>query len=149
MLAALAAAMAVAAADPEQPSVERLAWISGSWSAEKDGATVREMWLSPLDGAMAGVTLTTRPGQPARAEFAKITAEPGGVTYTAVVGRQAPTPFVLRPGSQGDEAIFENLDHDFPQRIVYRRCGRDLCARIEGVVKGRPEHEEWRYRRAR
>jgi hypothetical protein len=144
MLAALAATAALAAGE-----VDRLAWIAGTWAAQKDGATVREMWLPPQDGAMAGVTLTTRPGQPARAEYAKITAEPEGVTYTAVVGRQPPTPFVLLAGGPEGEAVFENKDHDFPQRVIYRRCGHDLCARIEGVIKGRPEHEDWRYRRVR
>jgi hypothetical protein len=158
MLAALAGALAVAAGasrgDAVRPTgdeagVAALAWLAGTWSTEKDGATVREMWLAPKDGAMAGLTLTTRPGQAARAEYAKITAEPEGVTYTAVVGRQAPTPFRLLAGGEGDAAVFENTEHDFPQRIIYRRCGRDLCARIEGTLKGRLEHEDWRYHRAR
>jgi hypothetical protein len=122
--------------------------MAGTWSQAKDGAMVREMWLPPKDGAMAGVTLTTRPGKPANAEYAKITVEPAGVTYTAYVGGQPPTPFVLKPGKPG-EAVFENPAHDFPQRVVYRRCGHDLCAGIEGMIKGKLEREEWRYTRAK
>ena len=100
------------------------------------------------DGAMAGVTLTTRTGKPALVEYAKITVEPEGVTFTAIVGRQPPTAFVLLPGKDG-EAVFENKAHDFPQRVFYRRCGADLCAGIEGVMKGKTEREEWRYSRAK
>ena len=43
---------------------------------------------------------------------------------------------------------FENKAHDFPQRVIYRRCGAQLCARIEGVIGGKPQGEEWRYSRA-
>jgi hypothetical protein len=31
------------------------------------------------------------------------------------------------------EAVFENPDHDFPQRITYRRSGRELHVRIEDL----------------
>lgn len=33
--------------------------------------------------------------------------------------------------------------------MIYRRCGADLCARVEGVVKGQPQSEDWRYTRIR
>ena len=35
------------------------------------------------------------------------------------------------------EARFENLEHDFPQRIIYRRDGDSLTGRIEGVSMGK------------
>ena len=117
-----------------------------AWSQKKNGAEVREMWLPPRDGAMAGVTLTTRKGKPAVAEYGKISVEKEGVTFTAMVGAQPPTPFVLVPGKDG-EAVFENKTHDFPQRVFYRRCGADLCAGIEGTANGKPQREEWRYTR--
>jgi hypothetical protein len=77
-----------------------------------------------------------------------ITPEPAGVTFTAYVRGQPATPFVLKPGPAG-EATFENLAHDFPQRIIYRKCGEDLCARIEGMMDGRLEAMAWRYSRAK
>jgi hypothetical protein len=43
---------------------------------------------------------------------------------------------------------FENAKHDFPQRIVYRRHGRDsLIARIEGVRNGRVRGIDFPYAR--
>jgi hypothetical protein len=120
--------------------------MAGSWIEEKDGVTTREVWLAPMGGAMAGATQTNRPGRRPTVEHAKITAEPGGLTYTALVGGQPPTPFLLRPGPEG-EATFENSAHDFPQRVIYRRCGDDLCARIEGTIGGKLHGQDWRYRR--
>jgi hypothetical protein len=78
----------------------------------------------------------------------KITTERAGVTFTAILPNQPPTPFVLLPGKDG-EAVFENKAHDFPQRVFYRRCGEDLCAGIEGLVNGEARRQEWRYTRVR
>lgn len=146
-ICALALAAGPALADPVR-DMAKLDWMAGAWIEEKAGAVVREMWLAPRDGAMAGATLTQRPGRAPVAEYARITVEPAGVTYTAVVGGQPPTPFVLRPGPAG-QAVFENRAHDFPQRVIYRRCGADLCARIEGMVGGKLKGQDWRYRRIR
>jgi Domain of unknown function (DUF6265) len=126
--------------------VDRLSWMAGAWMREADGVVTRETWLAPLGGVMAGVSQANRPGRKAQVEFGTITDEPGGVTFTARVEGQAPTPFVLKPGGP-DEAVFENLTHDFPQRVIYRRCGEDLCAAIEGTLGGKLETQTWRYHR--
>lgn len=146
VFAALLLATPAAARAPA--SVADLAWMAGSWAEEGEGVTVRETWLPPLDGAMAGVTQTHRAGKRASTEFSTITAESGGPTFTAYVAGQSPTSFVLTPGEPG-VAVFENLAHDFPQRVIYRRCDEDLCARIEGMMDGRLEGINWRYRRVR
>lgn len=125
-----------------------LDWLAGDWIMEKDGIVTRETWLTPVGATMAGVTQTSRPGRPTGVEFATITAEATGVTFVARVKGQPPTAFVLKPGGEG-EAVFENLAHDFPQRVIYRRCDQDLCARIEGLVKKELKSVEWRYRPVR
>lgn len=130
----------------ETAAVADLAWMSGAWIQETPGQTVREVWLPPHQGAMAGLSQTHRPGKPVSTEFNTITDGPTGVVFTAMFAGQSPTPFVLKPGAPG-EAVFENLDHDFPQRVIYRRCGKDLCARIEGMIDGAVEGMDWRYRR--
>lgn len=139
---------ATAARAAPADDVARLSWMAGSWSQEKDGVTVREAWLPPLDGAMSGAGQTNAPGRRPFIQHYKITAEPAGATFTAMLPGQPPTAFVLLPGPDG-EAVFENKAHDFPQRIGFRRCGEDLCARIEGVLKGKEASEEWRYHRLR
>ena len=138
MILGLLAAAAVAATD--------FSWMVGTWSETKDGTTTREMWMPPLDGAMSGVTQTNAGGKLVSIEVASITAEPAGVTFTARPQGEAPTAFVLKPGKAG-EAVFENPAHDFPQRVIYRRCGPDLCARIEGAMDGKAQAMDWRYKR--
>jgi hypothetical protein len=140
------AALALAAALDAAAQVQALDWLAGTWERQEDGEVVREVWLAPRDGAMAGVAQTTRPGKPAFVEFMTITAEAEGATFTAVIQGQPPTRFVMRSHADG-EATFENLAHDYPQRVIYRRCDADLCARIEGSVAGEPRAADWRYRR--
>lgn len=146
MRAALAVALLISTPALAAPADEvgKLGWMAGSWIQEKDGVTTREAWLAPLGGAMAGASQTNRPGRPPAVEHMTITAEPAGATFTALLPGQPPTPFVLKPGGEG-EAVFENPAHDFPQRVIYRRCGADLCARIEGTVGGKARTVEWRY----
>ena len=129
MLMILAATVAITGTD----DLANLGWMAGNWAQETPAMTVHETWLSPRDGTMAGLSQTNRTGKPAFVEYMKISAGPAGATFTAIIPGQPPTPFVLVPGPEG-EATFENKAHDFPQRVIYRRCGLDLCARIEGMV---------------
>ena len=141
-LIALAAASAVQAAPADD--VAKLSWMAGSWSQQKGGATVRETWLAPLGGAMGGAGQTNAPGKPPMVESMKISAERAGATFTYFPPGKPPVPFVMVAAKDG-EATFENKANDFPQRVTYRRCGPDLCARIEGTVQGKLQFEEWRY----
>jgi hypothetical protein len=121
--------------------VEALSWMAGTWKQTEGGVTTREAWLAPIDGAMSGMTQTTRPGKPAMFEMK-------GVIYTAYIQGQPPTAFLLKSGPMG-LAMFENPKHDFPQRVIYQQCGRDLCARIEGTMNGIPASKSWKYARVR
>ena len=37
------------------------------------------------------------------------------------------------------------MNDEFPKRVIYRRCGADLCARIEGKAGGKTKGIDWRY----
>jgi hypothetical protein len=60
----------------------------------------------------------------------------GKVAFLAQPSGQRPAAFPLLRISE-TEALFENLQHDFPQRIVYSiEGGTTLNARIEGMRNG-------------
>jgi hypothetical protein len=60
----------------------------------------------------------------------------GKIVYVAAPSGQSETSFVLTSASESS-FTFENPDHDFPQRIIYRALdsGR-LLVRIEGTRDG-------------
>ena len=144
---ALACLIALPAAANPSSQVARLSWITGTWSETKGEVTTWETWQAS-DGALVGAGETLRAGKPPHVERMKITAEPAGATFTALIPGQPPTPFLLLAGAEG-EAVFENKAHDFPQRVIYRRCGAELCARIEGMTGGKLQFQEWRYTRVK
>jgi hypothetical protein len=73
----------------------------------------------------------------------------GRLVYAARPVRQPPAEF--ESVAVSDSAVtFENLAHDFPQRVIYRRRGADaLVARVEGMRGGQLRGSDYPYRRAR
>jgi hypothetical protein len=143
--AALAACIASSAVAAPATTVGDLDWMTGLWTQK--GGEGREAWLPPVGGQMVGLSQSPRPGRRPSYEFERIEARDGVLTFTAIIEGQPPTPFALLSSKDG-EVVFQNLEHDFPQRVIYRRCGVDLCARIEGTINGKLEGEDWRYARA-
>lgn len=135
---ALAAALAVmlpAAAQPE--ALARLAWLAGCWASEKAEPGSVEIWMAPAGGTMLGMSRTVKDGRTLAFEFLQIVAGgEKGLVYVAEPSGQRKTSFVLLRHDE-HEVVFENLAHDFPQRVIYRRAdGGRLAARIEGLRNG-------------
>lgn len=129
------AGASTAAPDP----LARLAWLQGCWGASGGAEPGSgEQWTSSSGGAMLGMGRTVRNGKMLDFEFFQIReTAPGKLAYIAQPGGTPATTFLLIR-DDGIEFVFENLAHDFPQRIVYRRAGETaMNARIEGTVKGK------------
>ena len=125
------------AAAAEDPALSQLAWLSGCWSAEGSEAGSGEQW-TPLAGAsLMGVSRTVRQGKTVAYEFMRIAqGSDGKVAFFAQPSGKPPASFpVLRMNSS--EVIFENLEHEFPQRVIYRLAApTQLRASIEGMRNG-------------
>ena len=81
-------------------------------------------------------------------EFLRIHIRGGKTVYSALPSGQALTDFELKSQAAGT-VTFENLQHDFPQRITYMRRGADsLLVRIEGDREGRRRARLFAFRRA-
>jgi len=66
-----------------------------------------------------------------------VEARADGVYYVAHPKARPGTDFKL-VRCEGAEAVFENLQHDFPQRIIYRKNpDGSLHARVEGPKEGK------------
>lgn len=116
-----------------------LKWLAGCWesnNAEKK-LLISEQWMKPAGGMMIGAGRTVRDGKTVDFEFVRIVEEPDGIFYIAKPkSNPGETRFKLIKSSAA-EAIFENPAHDFPQRVMYRRDGDRLAARIEGIQNGK------------
>ena len=63
-----------------------------------------------------------------------------GILFTVAALGSAPSVAAAE-----HEVVFENLEHDFPQRIIYRRQGDLMVARIEGDGPGETKARQWEW----
>lgn len=124
-------------------ALEDLSWMSGAWGAEVSGTSMEEHWTAPRGGLMVGMHRDVLPSGKAFFEFLRIEARPDGIVYVAMPRGATPTDFPLKE-STARRVVFENLKHDFPQRILYwlDDAGR-LHARVEGPAGAKEKAEEW------
>lgn len=129
---------------------DKLSWIAGCWQGEmRGGAKTQEQWMKPEGDSMLGMSRTVVNGKTPFFEFLQIKREGDDLVYIARPQGKDPTPFKLVKLND-NAAIFENLEHDFPQRIVYQRqIDGSLFAVIEGEEKGKTKRVEFPMQRVR
>ncbi len=126
-----------ASAGAAEPQIAQLGWLAGCWKNDQAEAGSEERWMSPAGGTMLGVSRTVRQGRTAEFEFMEIRHLPDGrLAYIAHPSGQGTATFIAKQVG-ATEVIFENLQHDFPQRVAYAKDGEGrLVARIEGMRNG-------------
>ncbi len=112
-------------------------WFAGCWESPDQSA--KEVWVAEPDGALMGFGVALDQGKVKFYELLKIEVNEGGdLSYTAYPIGQAPASF--HESERSDTSIvFTNPDHDYPQKIAYRREGNMLYAST-AALDGRNEH---------
>ncbi len=119
---------------PQTTSLSELAWIAGDWQTAPGGRRqIEEHWTGVAGGTMMGVSRTVAGDKTVEFEYLRIEQRADGIYYVAHPKARCPaTDFKLTKAS-ATEAVFENPQHDFPKRIIYRKTGDDsLTASIDG-----------------
>lgn len=147
-ITASAILIAALSAEAQASRVDSLAWIAGSWASDSAGTRIEEHWMAPLGGEMVGMHRDVVRGRAVSFEFFRIVADTQGVAYLASPRGRPALRFGLKESSPG-KVVFENVKHDFPQRILYW-LGEDgrLHARIEGTLRGEAASEDWVWRKS-
>jgi len=101
---------------------------------EKSGRVIDEQWMAPAAGVMLGMGRTIAKDRVIEHEFMQIRVGPGGdLFYVAAPSGQETTTFQLKSLSD-KEVVFENPNHDFPQRVMYTlRADGSVLAAVEGA----------------
>ncbi|MBK6314027.1 MAG: hypothetical protein IPF53_06820 [Blastocatellia bacterium] len=130
-------------------TVASVSWMVGNWETEPGRVQTDERWSPIAGGMMMGTSRTVAGERTVFFEFLRIETRPDGVFYVAQPkGRHPGVDFKLVRATD-QEAVFENLAHDFPKRIIYRKStDGSLTARIEGDGTEKEKPQEFRYRSA-
>ena len=105
--------------------------------------------MPPSNDVMLGSSQTVEGEQTVETESMQIEEKDGQLVFTARPFGQPEASFVSIELTES-KVIFENKEHDFPQRILYWLGPKgELHARIEGTSGGKAVHEEWVWTKAR
>jgi hypothetical protein len=130
--------------DGQTTTISQLGWLVNHWQHVEGKTSSEEHWIAPRGGIMLGVNRSVNGKGRTMFEFLRIeaTEDDGLVYYASPMGRGKTAFTLLEVGP--DRVVFENAEHDFPQRIIYwlDDQGR-LHARIEGEIGGKPRQSEW------
>jgi len=129
-------------------SISDLAWMSGSWmsgswmsgnlasgSGQTAGgrAQVEEHWTRPAGGSMIGMSRTVVNEKTVEFEFLRVEQRGNEIFYVASPNGRCPATDFKLTRLSGQQAIFENPEHDFPKRIIYQKLSDGtLKASIDG-----------------
>lgn len=121
-------------ASTQTTTLADLAWMAGSWESVPGGRRQsEEHWTQAAGASMMGMSRTVAGEKTVEFEYLRIEQRADGIYYVAHPKARCPgTDFKLTRGS-ATEAVFENPQHDFPKRIIYRKGADDsLTASIDG-----------------
>lgn len=127
--------------------------LLGEWENVSNNTTYTETWKPGPCGNLEGSASMTDPqGKTLLTETLEIRVIGRHTVYIACVNNSPPVLFTLigedatRDGAR--QWTFENPEHEFPQRIVYRLESNDiLYACVEGKQKGKFTKEEFHLKR--
>ena len=118
---------------------EDLKGLAGCWEQRDDAKKllISEQWMAPAGTSILGMGRTVRDGKTTDWEYMRIEQRSDGIFFVAKPrGNDEETAFRLI-GSPTDQFVFENKEHDFPQRVVYKFSRTRLTGRIEGMNNGK------------
>ncbi|GAA4307313.1 hypothetical protein GCM10023149_00830 [Mucilaginibacter gynuensis] len=116
-------------------------WLIGKWQNKTTRGTVSETWLKVNDSTFTGKSYFLRGADTLSTETIRLEQRNAKLYYVPTVNNQnggLPVKFAATAITP-TQMIFENPEHDFPQKITYTQITRDsLVAEISGTSKGQP-----------
>jgi hypothetical protein len=134
-------------------SMAELSWLYGCWGGKVNGRDFREQWMPLRGNTLVGIGSTEFEGKLSSYEYLRIESRADGIFYVALPSGQKEEAFKLVSAVKDDRDksstfTFENPQHDFPQRISYRRGTEGwLYATVEGKTQGQDRQVTYPYRR--
>jgi hypothetical protein len=136
--------------DYTQKDFEKLKPLSGLWITKRANGDIYEQWARTGESEFAGKSYKVLKTDTILLETMKLYYSGGEIVFAPVAARQNDEKEVIfkLKSIQGSKFVFENLQHDFPQRIVYDIKSQDsLYAYIEGKIESKNKRIDYPYNR--
>lgn len=115
-------------------------WMLGTWKINTPQGSIVEIWQPKNDSTLQGRSMFVKNNTDTVPQESIELAYRNGDWYyiPTVVNQNAGKPVSFKViFMRGTEFISENPEHDFPQRIAYRRIKQSMFASIEGKRNGK------------
>jgi len=123
----------------ENSQITQLNWLIGEWRTNFENGFTAEIWVKDDENNLIGLNYTLFNEDTVAYESILLTEEANEIFYIPTVQDQnqgLPIKFKMIEIAK-DKVVFENVDHDFPQRIQYINFNGDsLLAEISGTIEG-------------
>jgi hypothetical protein len=123
-------------------------WIVGNWEQKTDKGILTESWQRQNDSVFVGSCYFINESDTLHRETILLEQRADSITYSAnVMGQNndKAVPFTLKTANT-NSLVFENLSHDYPQKIVYQKNkSNGLLVTISGILHGKKSVEKYNF----
>ena len=133
----------------QQDAYTQLQQLSGTWQMQTAKGLLYESWTKTAKNEMQGGSYKINGTDTIHFEIVKLSRQADGIFYVPVVKENNDRAVSFKMISSANKKfIFENKEHDFPQRIIYHLVTKDsLHAWIEGTKNGQPGRSDYYFKR--
>ncbi len=122
--------------------IEKVDWLIGEWQNRYKEGVFTEIWTQKDDSTLTAVSFFIAGKDTVLNEKVTLKEINGELFYIPVVSNQnngKEIPFKLTSVTE-KQLVFENPNHDFPQKITYSLITKDsIFAEISGNYKGKQQ----------
>ena len=128
-------------------SIADLGGMAGCWERRDDAKKllITEQWMSPAGTSILGIGRTVKDGKTTGWEYMRIEKRDDGLYFVSRPKENAEDTSFKLIRSTASEFVFENTEHDFPQRVIYKLQGEKMTGRIEGTMNGKERGIDFPY----
>ena len=124
---------------PLHGEIKKAKWLIGEWKCVTTKRVLHEVWWVKNDSCLAERSYFLKNADTVQLETVNLEEHQGKLFYIPTLKDEnngKPVLFKQTSATQ-NQLVFENLEHDFPQKITYTRITADsLLAETSGIVNG-------------
>lgn len=138
--------IALFAAANVEAQINKAGWLLGQWQNKTTRGVMYERWTKANDSTFHGKSFYLNGADTVVMETIQLQQRKGTLYYVPTVKNQnqgQAVSFKLS-SSSGNTLVFENPQHDFPQKISYTLVNNEsLLAEISGTVNGQQKARQF------
>lgn len=126
--------------------LNKAGWLVGEWGNTSEEGVLTETWTAANDSTFDGKTYFITGKDTAFTETIQLMEKNNELHYMPTISDQNEGKQVtfLMTSATENQLVFENKEHDFPQKITYNKITNDsIVAEISGMKEGKETKESY------